>query len=150
MIDGLDADERRAWQGLLAVMLVGIPQVERAFRAHGLVQIEYGLLNVLDAGPRRLSELAGQTNVSLSRLSHRMSKLAERGYVRVRPDGCDGRVSVAEITDDGRALIEVIAPVYARALREVLFDHLTPEQTAALADAMQAVGTNLGACLEEH
>ncbi|MEV0612233.1 MarR family transcriptional regulator [Nonomuraea sp. NPDC050404] len=148
MAEGLGEDEERAWQGLLAVMLVGIPQVERTFRAHGLVHVEYGLLRALASRPLRLSDLAAVGNVSISRLSHRVSKLVDRGYVRLRPDASDGRASVAEITDEGRAVIAAIAPHHTRALREVLFDHLTPEQTAALAEAMQAVGTKLGACLD--
>jgi DNA-binding MarR family transcriptional regulator len=148
LLEGLGEDERRAWQGLLAVMLVGIPRVERTFRAHGLVHIEYGLLNALAVQPLRLSDLATVGNVSISRLSHRVSKLVERGYIQLRPDASDGRASVAEITDEGRAVIAAIAPQHAKALREVLFDHLTPEQTAALADAMQVVGTKLGACLD--
>lgn len=150
MIEGLDTDEQRAWQGLLAVILVGIPQVERTFRAHGLVHLEYGLLTLLAARPRRLSELAGTSNVSISRLSHRMSKLVNRGYVRLRPDECDGRASVAEITEEGCALIATIAPAHTRALREILFDHLDPAQTAALAEAMQVVGEKLGACMESR
>ncbi|WP_214316573.1 MarR family winged helix-turn-helix transcriptional regulator [Nonomuraea sediminis] len=147
MLEGLHEDEQRAWQGLLAVLLVGMPQVERTFRAHGLVHIEYGLLNMLAARPMRLSDLAMISNVSISRLSHRMSKLVDRDYALIRPDENDGRASVAEITDQGRDVIAAIAPEHTRALREVLFDHLTPEQTAALADAMQIVGTKLGACM---
>lgn len=149
MIEGLDEQEARAWQGLLALMLVGIPQLERTFRAHGLVHIEYGLLNALALAPRRLSDLATASNVSISRLSHRISKLVDRGYVLVRPDENDGRVTVAEITGSGREVIAAIAPAHAKALREILFDHLTPEQTAALAEAMQAVGENLGACMDD-
>lgn len=149
MAEGLGYDEERAWQGLLALMLVGIPQLERTFRAHGLVHIEYGLLNALAIAPRRLSELAVASNVSISRLSHRMSKLVERGYVRLRPDESDGRVSVAEITAKGVALVEAIAPDHTNALRAILFDHLTPEQTTALAESMQAVGEKLGACMDD-
>ncbi|MEV4897045.1 winged helix DNA-binding protein [Nonomuraea sp. NPDC055795] len=148
MIEGLDADERRAWHGLMAVFLVGIPQVERTFRAHGLVHIEYGFLCSLESAPKRLSDLAAISNVSISRLSHRISKLVERGYVGLRPDENDGRATVAELTDTGRALIAEIAPAHAKALREVLFDHLTRDQVNALAEAMQTVGTNLGACLD--
>ncbi|MFI6317889.1 MarR family winged helix-turn-helix transcriptional regulator [Nonomuraea sp. NPDC050556] len=145
----LDCEEQRAWQGLLALMLVGIPRLERTFKAHGLVHIEYGLLNALCQAPRRLSELASASNVSISRLSHRMSKLVDRGYVRLRPDECDGRVTFAEITEAGREVVDAIAPDHARALREILFDHLTPEQVAALADSMQAVGEKLGACMDD-
>lgn len=143
----LDETQVRAWHGLLAVTLVGMPQVERVFRRHGLVHVEYGLLTALSLRPCRLSDLATLTNVSISRLSHRISKLVERGLVTLRPDSSDGRASVAEITEEGRGVICSIAPDYARAQREVLFDHLTPEQTAALADALQAVGTRLGACM---
>ncbi len=125
-----------------------MPQVERTFRAHGLVHIEYGFLCSLEHGPKRLSDLAATSNVSISRLSHRISKLAERGYVRVRPDESDGRASVAELTGAGRTLIAEVAPAHSKALREILFDHLSPAQTTALAEALQKVGTKLGACLE--
>lgn len=145
----LDCQEQRAWQGLLALMLVGIPRLERTFKAHGLVHIEYGLLSALCQAPRRLSDLATASNVSISRLSHRISKLVDRGYVRLRPDESDGRVSVAEITEAGREVVDAIAPDHARALREILFDHLTPEQVAGLADSMQAVGEKLGACMDD-
>ncbi|MEV0587202.1 hypothetical protein [Nonomuraea sp. NPDC050310] len=145
--EDLDEVEQLAWQGLLAVMLVGIPQVERTFRERGLVHIEYALLNGLNVQSMTLSELANLSNVSISRLSHRMSKLVDRGYVLVRPSEADGRVSVAEITDRGRELLAEIAPAHTRALREVIFDHLSKEQVAALAETMQHVGARLGACM---
>jgi hypothetical protein len=49
------------------------------FRAHGLVHVEYGLLAGLSEQPDglRLCDLARVMNVSPSRLSHRMRKLAD-------------------------------------------------------------------------
>ena len=142
----LDDTERRAWMSLLAVVLVGFPDLERTFRPHGLVHVEYGLLAALsDAGDGlRLSDLAGQMNMSPSRLSHRMRKLVELGYVDVSPDTCDGRVSIARVTDAGRAFAEQVAPAHGADVRRLIFDHLDEAQTAALADALEAVAGTLG------
>ncbi|MFI5907039.1 MarR family winged helix-turn-helix transcriptional regulator [Dactylosporangium sp. NPDC051541] len=144
----LDDTERRAWLSLLAVVLVGFPELERTFRPHGLVHVEYGLLAALsDAGADaglRLSDLAGQMNMSPSRLSHRMRKLVELGYVDVAPDPCDGRVSIARVTAAGRAFAEQVAPAHVGDVRRLIFDHLDEAQTAAFADALEAVARKLG------
>jgi DNA-binding MarR family transcriptional regulator len=127
-------------------VLVGFPELERTFRPHGLVHVEYGLLAALsDAGDGlRLSDLAGQMNMSPSRLSHRMRKLVERGYVEVSADAGDGRVSIARVTDAGRAFAERVAPAHVGDVRRLIFDHLDEAQTAALADALEAVAGKLG------
>src|SRR4030095_15102153 len=96
----LNETERQAWMSLLTVVLVGMPQLDRTFRPHGLVHVEYGLLAALSDQPSgvRLRDLAALMNVSQSRLSHRMRKLVERGYVEIHGDDADGRVSIACIT----------------------------------------------------
>jgi DNA-binding MarR family transcriptional regulator len=142
----LDDTEQRAWMSLLAVVLVGFPELERTFRPHGLVHVEYGLLAALSGAGEglRLSDLAGQMNMSPSRLSHRMRKLIDLGYVEVAGDACDGRVSIARVTDAGREFVERIAPAHVGDVRRLLFDHLDPAQTAALADALGAIAGKLG------
>lgn len=141
----LDDTERRAWLSLLAIVLVGFPELERTFRPHGLVHVEYGLLAALsnqDEG-LRLSDLAGQMNMSASRLSHRMRKLVELGYVEITGDACDGRVSIARVTDAGRRFAAEVAPAHVADVRRLIFDHLDQAQTAALADALGAVADKL-------
>src|SRR3569833_2928406 len=103
--DLLDETERRAWLSLLAVLLVGMPELERTFRRHGLVHIEYGMLARLSdaGGGMRLSDLAASANMSPSRLSHRLRKLVDLRYVEISACESDGRVSIARITDAGRA-----------------------------------------------
>jgi DNA-binding MarR family transcriptional regulator len=144
----LDETERRAWLSLMTLVVVGLPGIERTFRAHGLVHVEYGLLAALSEQPDglRLCDLARAMNVSPSRLSHRMRKLIERGYVEVRGSADDGRVSIAAITGTGRRLIEDVAPQHVADVRRLLFDRLDESQTAALADALSAVAGSLGAC----
>lgn len=138
----LDDTERRAWMSLVAVMLVAMPELERTFRPYGIVHVEYGLLVALgDIGDdgMRLSDLAAAMNMSPSRLSHRMRKLVDRGYIEITGSHWDGRVSIAHITDKGRAFVAKIAPVHLRDVRRLFFDNLSTEQTKALADALGAV-----------
>jgi DNA-binding MarR family transcriptional regulator len=134
----------------MTLVIVGLPDIERTFRAHGLVHVEYGLLAALSEQPEglRLCDLAQAMNVSPSRLSHRMRKLIDRGYVQVRGSDDDGRVSIAVITDAGRRLIEEVAPQHVSDVRRLLFDRLGESQTAALADALSTVAEDLAACPE--
>ncbi|WP_432986438.1 MarR family winged helix-turn-helix transcriptional regulator [Dactylosporangium sp. CA-233914] len=142
----LDDTERRAWMSLLAVVLVGFPELERTFRPHGLVHVEFGLLAALSnvGEGLRLSELAGVMNMSPSRLSHRMRKLVDLGYVEISGDACDGRVSIARVTEAGREFAARVAPAHVADVRRLIFDHLDPAQTAALADALSVVAEKLG------
>ncbi|MCW2889903.1 MAG: hypothetical protein QOE54_32 [Streptosporangiaceae bacterium] len=141
----LDDTEQQAWRSLLVLTYIGLPELERTFRAHGLVQVEYGLLVQLSEHPEglRLCDLAESMNVSQSRLSHRMNKLLDRGVVEVRPSPEDGRVSIAYITRKGIELVEQVAPGHASDVRRLIFDHLKPAQVAALADALAAVAAGL-------
>jgi DNA-binding MarR family transcriptional regulator len=144
----LDDTEKRAWLSLLALVLIGMPELERTFRPHGLVHAEYGLLAALSDSPDglRLSDLAGTMNMSPSRTSHRMRKLIERGYVDVTPSDEDGRVSIARLTDAGREFAARVAPAHVADVRRMIFDHLDRSQIAALADALGTVADKLGAC----
>ena len=66
--------------------------------------IEYHALARLSEEPDgtlRMSELAALTNASLSRLSHLVKRLEERGLVRREPDPADGRFTNAILTDQG-------------------------------------------------
>jgi DNA-binding MarR family transcriptional regulator len=147
----LDDTEQRAWRGLVAFVTVGIPRIERTFRAHGLVHLEYGILAVLsehEAG-LRLRTLAHVLGVSPSRLTHRMSKLTERGLVEQQPCAEDGRGSVATITSSGHDLLRAIAPAHVEDVRAAVFDHLDAGAVAGLAGAMTSVASGLGVGLAD-
>jgi DNA-binding MarR family transcriptional regulator len=141
----LNDTEQRAWRSLLVLTYIGLPELERTFRAHGLVQVEYGLLVQLSEQPEglRLCDLAERMNVSQSRLSHRMNKLRDRGVVEIRPSDEDGRVSIAYITPEGAELMRMVAPAHVSDVRRLIFDHLERAQVAALADALGAVAEGL-------
>ena len=62
------------------------------------------------------------------------ARLEARGWVRREPAPKDGRGTVAVLTDAGWEMLAATAPGHVSAVREHLFDQLTPEQVRALGD----------------
>lgn len=142
MIQWLTETEKRAWRALIAIVQTGLPQLEATFRELNLLHIEYALLVALSEAPGdslRMSALAEAASISQSRLSHRVHRLVERGLIKQSPCTEDGRVIYAELTAAGRSLIEEVAPQYVEDVRSMIFEALTEDQTAALADALESV-----------
>src|SRR5688500_17438321 len=134
----LDAEEQRAWRAWLYSSQLLQDRLDRELtHATGISHAYYEILVALSetAGrPMRTSELAARCLSSRSRLSHAVSRLEERGWVRrqVCPD--DGRGQLAVLTDDGFAALEAAAPIHVEGVRSHLFDQLSPEQVAAMRD----------------
>jgi DNA-binding MarR family transcriptional regulator len=82
----------------------------------------------------RMSELAERCLSSRSRLSHAVSRLEERGWVRRQVCAEDGRGQLAVLTDEGFAALAAAAPVHVESVRRHLFDQLSPGQVAAVRD----------------
>jgi DNA-binding MarR family transcriptional regulator len=132
----LEPDELATWMSL-AALVVKLPgvldyQLQRDSR---VTHFEYLVLAGLSESPgreRRMSELAGFANGSLSRLSHVVKRLERRGFVVRRPAEDDGRITIATITDSGYEFLVAAAPGHVAAVREFVIDALTPEQLAQL------------------
>src|SRR3954453_5718412 len=91
----LEPAELQTWMTLAALMfkLPGALDVQLQ-RDSGLTHFEYLVLAGLSESPgrsRRMSDLAGFANGSLSRLSHVVKRLERRGFVVRRPAEDDGR-----------------------------------------------------------
>jgi DNA-binding MarR family transcriptional regulator len=80
----------------------------------------------------RMSELADATSSSRSRLSHAVGRLEAAGWVERRAYPTDGRGQVAVLIPQGLAVLEADAPGHVTAVRESLFDALSPEQVREL------------------
>ena len=142
----LDEQQQLAWRAMLAIVYRAFPEIERTFKAHHLLNVQYGILAALSETPGnslRLSELADHSNTSQSRLTHRLRDLVEHGDVEITQDPSDGRAKMATLTQSGLARIRDIAPDHVEDVQRLLFDPLTDEQTAALAEALSAIAANL-------
>ena len=132
----LTDDEQRAWR-LFIEVLVKVPAAleGQLQRDAGLTQMGYLVLATLsERDDRRLamSRLAKKASSSLSRLSHVVARLEAQGLVRRERDPADGRVQIAVLTDAGLAKIVAAAPGHVEAVRNQVFDRLTPTQVRQL------------------
>jgi len=100
-------------------------------RDSNLGMVEYQVLARLSQSPEqtmRMSSLADLANASLSRLSHLVKRLEERGLVSREPDPADGRFTRAILTEKGFRTLAEAAPGHVAHVRSLVIDVLSPEQ----------------------
>ena len=130
-----------AFVGLLVVAeRVGL-QLETVCERHGITHTQYNLLRILRGAPpeghpryeiaNRLISRAPDVTRLLDRLDRQ--GLIERGWA---PD--NRRLSVARITDGGRALLAAVDPEVA-ALQDTVLKPLTRDQVEALAASLDTL-----------
>lgn len=143
----LDAREQMIWRGFLGATGSFMEHLDRQMqRDSGMPLAYFEILAVLSEMPGRslrMSELAAMCRSSRSRLSHAVSRLEEAGWVRRRACESDKRGQFAELTDDGFETLAKAAPGHVTAVREHLFDVLTPEQLDQLDQITTAISTGL-------
>jgi DNA-binding MarR family transcriptional regulator len=139
MTDGtrwLDDDELRAWLRLAGVMLTLGPALDSQLqRDSDMTHFDYLCLAMLSESEDktlRMSELAARVNASLSRLSHVVKKLEQRGWVERFPCPDSRRVTMARLTPDGWEVLVDAAPGHVETVRSLVFDGLTASDVAAL------------------
>jgi DNA-binding MarR family transcriptional regulator len=136
----LSQSEREMWMRLVGVtfLLPGVLETQLK-RDAGLSFFEYHVLAMLseaEGRTRSMSDLARWSNSSLSRLSHVVTRLEKQGWVR--REGCpeDRRATNAVLTDEGFAHLAASAPDHVEEVRTQVFDTLTPEQVAVMAEGL--------------
>jgi DNA-binding MarR family transcriptional regulator len=114
-------------------------------REAGMSHFEFGVMAALSRQPDRslqLKDLAVVANGSLSRLSHVISRLERRGWVR-RTRGTKGRATHAELTDAGYRKLMDTGPIHFREVRRLVFDVLTPEEVKMLRQVTGRINAGL-------
>ena len=146
-MEWLSDQQQASWRPFVALLL-RLPAVLDAQlqKDAGITQFDYLVLSGLSEAPNRtlrMSELAATASSSLSRLSHVVSRLEARGWVRREACPGDGRFINAVLTDDGWAKVVATAPGHVAAVRRLLIDVLTPEQLRELGAISDEVLTGL-------
>jgi DNA-binding MarR family transcriptional regulator len=148
----LDDREQEAWRQLVAVVLRLPGELERQLqRDASLSHFAYWVLAVLSEAPERtlrLSELAAQADASLSRLSHAMTRLEDRGLVTRCPCPDDARATLAVLTDAGLDQVRAAAPGHVATVRRIVFDGLEGHDVADLARLCAVIVSQLDASTE--
>jgi DNA-binding MarR family transcriptional regulator len=132
----LSEQQQAAWRPFVALLLRLPAALDAQLqRDAGITQFDYLVLSGLSEAPDRtlrMSELAATANSSMSRLSHVVSRLEARGWVRRQQGPGDGRVINAVLTDEGWEKVKRTAPGHVAAVRELLVGTLTEEEFAQL------------------
>jgi DNA-binding MarR family transcriptional regulator len=143
----LDNDEQLAWRGFLAMSTLLPGALDQQLqRDADMGHSSYIVLAMLSEAPDRslrMSDLASRANSSPSRLSHTVSRLEERGWVRRERSSDDGRGNIARLTDEGWDVVVTTAPGHVAAVRRYVFDALSREQVCQLEQIAGAVLSTL-------
>ena len=151
----LDDEEMDAWLAFNGVMLLLPAALDSQMqRDNGITMFEYLVMAMLSEAPGRtlqLKRLATVVNGSLSRLSHVVTRLEKRDWVRREPLPENGRITMATLTDAGLAKVVESAPSHVRTVRELVFAQLDRDQVGGLSAISDRLLRPLGTdCMPER
>lgn len=143
----LTDEEQSVWRAYLHATTLLEDHLDRQLqRDVGMPHIYYGLLVQLSQAPRRqmrMTELAKDAKITRSRLSHAVARLEKGGWVRREDCPSDKRGQNAVLTEEGYEMLRRSAPGHVSAVRQAMFDRLTPEQVRTLGEIMQVMAAGL-------
>lgn len=143
----LSDDEQCVWRAYLHATTLLEDHLDRQLqRDAGMPHIYYGLLVQLSQAPKRrlrMTELAKGAKITRSRLSHAVARLEKNGWVVRQDCPSDKRGQFAHLTDEGYEVLKRTAPGHVAAVRQAMFDRLSPEQVAQLGEIMKVMAEGL-------
>ncbi|MCX5226798.1 MarR family transcriptional regulator [Streptomyces sp. NPDC006553] len=143
----LTDEEQHVWRAYLHATTLLEDHLDRQLqRDAGMPHIYYGLLVQLSQAPRRrlrMTELAKSAKITRSRLSHAIARLEKNGWVRRENCPSDKRGQFARLTDEGMEVLRQNAPGHVAAVRQALFDRLSPDQVSQLGAIMRVMAEGL-------
>jgi DNA-binding MarR family transcriptional regulator len=142
-----------AWIGLLESTKALTRALDAELEAkHGLGFSAVELLSRLAAAPNRrlrLSVLATQASLSLSRVSRIVDALERRGLLSREPCPEDARAINAQLTDAGLALVREAQTTHFALVQAQFFDRLSEEEVRVLAGVFARLAPRAAAACTE-
>ena len=139
----LQPAERLVWLRFVRAASAVLADLDRQLqRDAGIAHSHFLILSAISMAPDSelgVSALAAEVRYSPSRLSHALRRLEADGWVARRPDPDDGRAQRVRLTAEGQARIDVVAPKHVVAVRQRVFDQLSPTRVRALGAISEAL-----------
>lgn len=120
-----EKQELRLWLRMLSVTRLVSQEIRRRLRSEfGMTLPQFDLLAQLDREPEglRLGELSRRTMVTNGNITGLVERLELEGLVLRETPGNDRRITVARLTDAGRAAFTRMAEVHEGWLKEMMAD----------------------------
>ena len=144
---GLDDRDAAAWFGFLESQRRVLEALDAFTKgAIGVAVEDFEVLTALRASPDgrlRMRDLAGRLCFSPSRLSHRIDRLHDLGFVDREPVPGDRRGTFARLTEFGAETVARHLPGYVGAVRSLLLDRLERHEIEAMASGLPRVVARL-------
>jgi len=139
----LTDNESSAWRAYVEMNTRLIARLNRDLvEQSNISDADYAVLVNLSEAPdgrMRAFELGKAMQWEKSRLSHHLTRMERRQFVRREACATDARGAFVELTDRGWVTIRAAAPQHVSAVRRFFIDALTPAQLATLATVSEAV-----------
>ena len=149
----LDQDQQHTWRAFLVGQTLLNDRLDDELReSFGIGINEYEVLVRLseaDGHALRMSTLADAMRFSRSRITHTITRMEDAGWVSRCKSGDDGRGIVAQLTEQGYALLVDAAPTHVTGVRAHLVDIVDADDFAAMGRVMDAVVDKLSAAHPE-
>ena len=146
---GLQTEQQEVWRALLAVATRGLEQVDQQLqRRSSMTLTDYEILLALsqaDGLRLRMSELAEQVYVSRSRLTYRVDRLAQVGFV-VREECEDDRRGLwAILTATGQQTVLSATNGHHADLNQLIFDHIGDDEMPVVVSVLNKIVAKIDA-----
>lgn len=133
----MDDVESDAWLRLVTILELLPTSLDAQLQQDSaMTHYEFVVLSLLRFAPDatlQSKELAARTNATLPRLSHVVSRMADRGWVERLPSPGDRRATNVRLTDDGRRAVVRATSGHIAHARRLVIDRLDRDELVALA-----------------
>jgi DNA-binding MarR family transcriptional regulator len=141
--DRLDANELRAWRGLLQAHASLVKRLDAELEAqHGLPLTSYEVLvrlNEADGCRMRMHDIASSVWLSRSGLTRLIDRLERDGFVTRKSCPHDARGAFAVLTDAGREKLAEAEQTQMAGVRRLFLTHFSEEELAQLSEMWERV-----------
>jgi DNA-binding MarR family transcriptional regulator len=146
-VESLSPSEETLWRAIMCIVKV-LPRDLDSDLIHGagLSASDYTTLMHLSEAPNRelrMSDLAGATGLSPSRMTRLVDDLQSRSLVTKVASSTDARGNVARLTPRGMAKLRTAWPVHLASVRSRFLDHLDPAAVKVVASSLSGVASQL-------
>ncbi|BDB60352.1 MULTISPECIES: MarR family winged helix-turn-helix transcriptional regulator [Rhodococcus] len=135
----LGDDEQRLWRAYLdATRLLFQNLDKQLLRDSDISFTDFEILVLLSEAPdrrMRMRDLADASTTTRSGITRAVSRMENAGWVRRVECESDRRGAWAELTDVGYARLAEAGPGHVEAVRENMFDLLSPDDVTSMAEA---------------
>ncbi|WP_316782188.1 MarR family winged helix-turn-helix transcriptional regulator [Streptomyces sasae] len=132
----LEPEEWELWDTWMRAQRLLTRELERGLqRDCGISKAEFSVLVTLwraSGRELRVGELSESLDWDKSRVSHQLTRMENRGFVKRTRYGADGRRAGIGLTPDGRRAAENAILVHADNIRRHFLAPLTPEQSSVI------------------